>query len=287
MLPSPWLLSVIGLLTGIMGGMLGIGGGVILIPLLVWVVKYDQRQAQGTSLALAIVVVLANLWNYGSQGYVYWDARSVLYCAVIGLGGAVAAAYASTWALKMSTHKLTQLFSILMLYAAGTMIYTGLQMSAAGLHEPVRPDIAVSFRTLVEFLGTGIAGGFASGFAGIGGNVVMVPLITEVLGVDQKYAQGFAVGSMLPIVFIGAKKYFSQGAGNLRTVLLLAPGSVVGVFVGGELLRRLTSPNLKLVFGVFLVVVAIWQFISGGPKPTKTAPSSEAVETVVPEILTA
>lgn len=270
----PWLLVLLGIITGVMGGMLGIGGGVVVIPLLVWIVRIDQRSAQGTSLALAVILVIANLFNYWNQTprLLYWDLNAVIFSVCMAAGGMVGAQLSSGWALKLPLDKLTKVFSLIMLFAAFWMIRGGLIQAAEGAHAPILPDTPLTLLAGLEFLGTGTIAGIASGFTGIGGNVVMVPVLTELLHIDQKYAQGYAVGAMFPIVFTGAVKYLQQKAGKISTVLWLAPGSVGGVYLGGLLLKSLSSPHLKLTFGAFLVTVALWQLISGGPKKAATAP---------------
>lgn len=267
------MLLLLGVITGIMGGMLGIGGGVVVIPLLVWVVRIDQRSAQGTSLALAVILVIANLVNYWNQEprLLFWDTPSIIFSACMAAGGIVGASLSSTWALKLPLDKLTRVFSLIMLFAAFWMIRGGLMAAAAGAHAPIQPVTPLDLITGIEFLMTGLIAGIASGFTGIGGNVVMVPILTELLHIDQKFAQGYAVGAMFPIVYTGARKYIQQKAGNLATVLWLAPGSVAGVYLGGILLKNLSSPNLKLTFGVFLILVATWQLISGGPGKGKSS----------------
>jgi len=271
--PHPARLLAIGVVTGVMSGLLGIGGGTILIPLLVWTLGFDQRSAQGNNLALAVVVVLANLPNYWLRGYVFYDAptgAATLLTLLMGLAGWLAAGRSSTWALRLSAQRLGRIFAFTLGIAALWMIYGGFHDLAAGAHAPVRPDVAADLLHVLAFVAIGLVAGAASGVTGLGGNIVMIPLLTALLGIDQKYAQGFGVGAMLPIVFVGAQRYLQQRAGNLKTVALLAPGALLGVLAGGELLRRITSPQLQLVFGVFLIVVAGWQLYAGGPRAAAT-----------------
>lgn len=274
----PWLLVLLGVITGIMGGMLGIGGGVVIIPLLVWVVRYDQRSAQGTSLALAVILVIANLVNYWNQTprLLYWDTPALVLSLLMAAGGMAGAAFSSGWALRLPVDKLTKLFSLVMLFAALWMIYGGLEQAAKGLQAPVTPHQKLDLVTLAEFLVTGLLAGAASGLAGIGGNVVMVPILTELLDIDQKYAQGYSVGAMFPIVLTGARKYLQQRAANLKSVAWLAPGSLAGVWIGSLLLGNLSSPHLKLIFGTFLILVAGWQLARGGPRRVAVESKGEA-----------
>ena len=273
---NPWLMLLIGLITGTMGGLLGIGGGVILIPLLVWIIRFDQREAQGTSLALAVVVVIANLVNYYSQGIVYWDSAAIKLTLILAFAGMFATSAGSSWALRLPVRQLGRAFATVMLFAACWMIASSVGHTSGPAQAPVRPPADFTLAKVLQFISVGVMGGFASGLAGIGGNVVMVPILTQLMHIDQKFAQGYAVGGMLPIVAMGAVKYSRQKVGSLSTVIWLAPGSVAGVFLGGQVLKRLSSPHLKLVFGIFLLLVASWQLITGGPKRAGTATPATA-----------
>lgn len=113
------LLLLIGLLAGIVSGTMGVGGGIIIVPALVFVMGFTQHQAQGTSIAMMLppVVILAAV-NYFKNGYVNISAAVILMIAFI------AGAYiGSEFAIHLPAQKLKKIFGILMLIAAAKMIF--------------------------------------------------------------------------------------------------------------------------------------------------------------------
>lgn len=117
-----WIALAIGLGAGIMSGLIGIGGGIIMVPALVIFLQYNQHQAQGTSLAVLTmpVVIFASIYYYTqckAQGTPI-DLRVVGLLAVGFLAGAY---MGGRWALMLSQVQLKQIF-------AGVLIYTAVRM---------------------------------------------------------------------------------------------------------------------------------------------------------------
>jgi len=112
-------LVLLGLLAGVLGGLIGIGGGVIIVPILVFVFKYEQHLAQGTTLALLLppIGILA-AWSYYQQGQM--DVRAaVLIC----LGFVVGGFFGAKLALVMPQEILRKVFDVAMLLIALNMIF--------------------------------------------------------------------------------------------------------------------------------------------------------------------
>lgn len=114
------ILVVIGLLSGLLAGVLGVGGAIIVIPALVFVLGMTQHEAQGTSLAFMIppIGILA-AWNYYKEGYVNWKFALVL--AVMFVAGAY---FGSMLSVHLSDRILKKLFGILLLLASLKMIFS-------------------------------------------------------------------------------------------------------------------------------------------------------------------
>src|SRR4051812_42381599 len=113
-------LIVAGLAAGVASGFLGIGGGVILVPALVYLFGYPQHVAQGTTLAtLVLPVGLLAAWNYQRSGDVRIGAA-----VLIAVGFAVGALIGSKYALALSGTTLKRVFGVLMLLLAAKMIFS-------------------------------------------------------------------------------------------------------------------------------------------------------------------
>ena len=112
------LLIIIGLLSGMLAGVFGVGGAILVIPALVFILGLSQHQAQGTSLAFMIppIGILA-AWNYWKEGYVNWK-----FALVLSLTFVVGAYLGSVFSLNISDRLLRRLFGVLLLFVAAKMI---------------------------------------------------------------------------------------------------------------------------------------------------------------------
>ena len=117
-----FLLVLIGLFAGMMSGFIGIGGGVVMVPALVYIMGLSQHEAQGTSLILMLppIGILA-VMNYYKAGQI-----NVWYGVVIALAFVIGGYFGSKIALKMSPGKVKLIFGVLMLYISFKMIYSGI-----------------------------------------------------------------------------------------------------------------------------------------------------------------
>jgi uncharacterized membrane protein YfcA len=103
----------------------------------------------------------------------------------------------------------------------------------------------------------GLAGGVLSGLLGVGGGIVMVPLLVLWAGYTQRDAHAMSLGAIVPISVAGILTYGIAGEIRLPEALALAAGAIGGARVGAGLLSRLGDRPLKLAFGSFLVAVAV------------------------------
>lgn len=110
------LAAVIGLVAGVASGVAGIGGGIIMIPAMVFLLGMEQHLAQGTStLAILFTAVAGTMVNARNRRV---DLRSAL---VVGLGGSAAAFFASRAAVALDADLLQRLFGLLVLYSGARM----------------------------------------------------------------------------------------------------------------------------------------------------------------------
>jgi hypothetical protein len=114
------LLVLMGLLAGVLSGTVGVGGGVIMVPLAIWILGYSQHQAQGMSLAvLAIPVTLLAAYTYHSNGYTL-DWRYVLIVAAAFVVGGF---YGSKIAIYFNQQMLKKIFGVILMIVAIKMIF--------------------------------------------------------------------------------------------------------------------------------------------------------------------
>lgn len=117
---SVLLLILIGVLAGVMSGFVGIGGGLVIVPGLVYLLGFTQMQAQGTSLAVLLLPVgILAVWNYHKAGTIDISAALLIACAFV-IGGYIGSKYA----LKLPEYKVKFVFGLFMLYVALRMVYS-------------------------------------------------------------------------------------------------------------------------------------------------------------------
>lgn len=124
--------------------------------------------------------------------------------------------------------------------------------------ESREPEVAPETRSLPlrRVLGIGAVGGVLSGLFGVGGGIVMVPLLALWAGVAHRDAHALSLGAIIPISVVGVVTYGAAGEMRPGYALALAAGAILGARVGTGLLARTSDPVLRLSFGVFLVAVA-------------------------------
>jgi uncharacterized membrane protein YfcA len=113
-------LIIIGLAAGILSGLVGVGGGIIMVPLLIYFFGFSQHEAQGTSLAvLAIPVTAIAAYNYYKEGYLDWR-----YAGIIALCFIVGGYLGSKFAVAIDQKVLKKIFAVILLLVAGKMLFS-------------------------------------------------------------------------------------------------------------------------------------------------------------------
>jgi uncharacterized membrane protein YfcA len=109
---------------------------------------------------------------------------------------------------------------------------------------------------------TGLMAGFMSGMVGVGGGIIMVPMLVYALNMDQKIAQGTSLAVMLiPIsIGVGVWQYYKTGNVNIWFALVIAGFFAVGGFLGSKLALNIDQGIVKKIFAVLMVVVAVKMF---------------------------
>lgn len=111
-------LVLIGLLAGILSGLVGVGGGIIMVPMLVLLLGFSQHQAQGTSLTVLVVPVTAlAVFNYYKEGYINWK-----YAAIIAVFFVVGSYFGSKLAVGIDQKMLKKIFGVVLIIIAGKML---------------------------------------------------------------------------------------------------------------------------------------------------------------------
>jgi len=170
------LIVLLSLTVGVLVGLLGIGGGVVLVPALVYLLHYDQHLAQGTSLLILLPPIgLGALREYWKNGQV--DLRAGIYCA---LGFLIGGYGGGKIAVPMPSNVLRMIFGCFLMMSA---VLLWRKTKAVNLPDPV--DAGSPKENALRALGIFCTAGFcgvAAGMVGIGGGVLLVPLLSLLFG---------------------------------------------------------------------------------------------------------
>ena len=240
-------LVLIGLAAGLLGGGLGVGGGIILVPLLV-AVGFDRHRAHATSLAAIIFIVVAGAISFGLNGEI-----NVAVGVTVGLGGVVGSVIGANLMHRLQPRTLTIIFAFVLLVAALRMI-TGADPL------PVSSDLSGAAFNALAFT-IGLTAGFFAGLAGIGGGgVVIVPGAVILLGLDQHEAQGTSLVAIIFTAVAGTIVNYRNERVRLQDGLVVGIGGVVGSVIGSRLALASDDRTLSLIFGFLVLFVALRSF---------------------------
>lgn len=260
------LASPLGFLIGLSLGALGGGGSILAVPVLVYVAGQDAKAATATSLVLVTMTSIVGLLPHHHAGRVR-IAPGALFGAA-GVGGAIVGSKLNEQA---DPDVLLLLFAGVMLAAAAGMWRSANRRraqlatrsaGAAAATAPVVTTVHLDVATVAKVLAAGTAVGLLTGFFGVGGGFVIVPMLVLALG----FSMPEAVGTSLLVIVINSLVSLAMraGAGGIEwsVILPFAVSSMAGVLVGGRLAGTREPTSLQRAFVVLLVVVAVYTAIS-------------------------
>ena len=240
---------MIGLCAGIFGGLIGIGGGLIMIPLMVALLKISQHQAHGTSLVALIFTGISGAVIYGLNNSLDIPAATALAVTAV-----FTARLGARYAHSLKEWKLKKAFGIFLFFCA-------LFLFCKPYLSDVIIVIASPVAEITVFLVAGAATGFLSGMMGVGGGTIMVPVMVLLTGFSQHLAQGTSLLVMIPTGAMGAFTHWRMGNVNLKILYGLIAGILIGTYCGGYL-AQLTDENiLRLIFATIMILLG-FRYIS-------------------------
>lgn len=239
-----WALLVVGLLGGLMSGLFGVGGGILMVPLLILLAGMNQKQAATTSLAAIIPAALV-----GSATYLAKDSVDVAVAGIVAVGGIVGSYVGARLLRRIPIVWLRWLFIALLVAVAIRMVLT-VPERGAGIE--ITPLVAAAL------VATGLFMGVAAGLFGIGGGVILVPILIAVFGQGDLAAKGTSLLTMLPTAIMGTVTNLRGGMVDLRAGAVVGLGATVASY-GGASLAFLLSPRVSTLLFALLVVAAATQ----------------------------
>lgn len=240
------LLILIGGIGGLLSGAFGVGGGIIMVPLLTTIAKLDQRRAAATSLIAIIPAGVVGTITYGLSGHVD------LVAAVLIAAGGVAGSYIGTRLLhRLSIRWLRWLFIGMLLLVTVRLF----------LEVPVRSGVIVlSPVSIAGLVLLGLVMGIASGLFGIGGGVIVVPILVALFGAGDLLAKGTSLLAIIPGAVTGTVRNARAGVVDVIDGAIVGLTAAAASFAGVAIATAL-SPRLATILFAALLLAAIVQLV--------------------------
>ncbi len=235
---------LIGLIAGVFGSLVGIGGGVLMIPLMVNIQKLGQHKAHGTSLVALVFTGIIGALTYALHNSVDFWAAFLLAAAALW-----PARIGAKYCCDLPEIKLKRFFGIFLIF-----------ISILILSKSYLPIFSYSVAGMTKSLiliATGVLTGFLSGLMGVGGGGVMIGGMVLLAGFDQYLAQGSSLLAIVPAGMVGAFTHWRLG--NVEKGLLkgLIPGIILGAFSGGSVAHLFPESALRIIFAAVLILMGV------------------------------
>lgn len=252
-MPANWLiLASGGLVSGILAGLLGIGGGTVLVPLLV-ALAYSPVQAVATSsLAILITSISGTVQNWRMG---YFNPKQVLYLGFPALATA-----------QIGVYLASRIPPYVLLAAFGLLLWLNIYLVDLRKRLVAEGTSGTEPRTnpLVARLGTGGAAGILAGLFGVGGGVIMVPLQILLLGETIKTAIQTSLGVIVVTAVSACVGHTLEGNVLPTEGLLLGMGGLLGAQISTRFLPKLPDAIVSLIFRGFLGILSLYIFWQAG-----------------------
>ena len=254
------ILLVGGGIAGFLSGLSGVGGGILLVPLLLVVYRVtgvtslvSTHMALGTSLLVVFVVSLFLARQVVSAGSIFW--KPVMFIAIAGVGGS---ALGSGVAGELGAKALQGIFSLMVLTVAIRM-----------LAERQKPRGEISPRIVAPALsGVGVGVGLVASLTGTGGDAFLTPTLYNTMKFPLKNATGTSTAATIVVALAAWVGYAIKGSGNvflpdgtlgyvdyIRAIPLIV-GTVAGTMAAGVMSRAAHARGFKKGFAALLIVIA-------------------------------
>lgn len=241
---------LLGAFIGFLGGLFGIGGGLLVIPILVILFGFDQQMAQGTALITVVPNVVLSIYSYNKR-----DKINLHHALALSIPSFFLAFLGAYTALTLAAQNLQKIFAIFLVCLA---IYSILYVLLRKNTTLGNRETSVK---LIWFIILGSLCGFLGGLFVVGGGVLATPVLTLLFGLSQLIAQGLALSLALPSLLASLLMYLLHNQINWSVGIPLALGGLMTVSYGVRLAYALPQKLLKILFGCFLVICAIMLLI--------------------------
>lgn len=239
-----WRIAVAGLLAGLASGLFGVGGGIVIVPALTLLAGFPHKLATGTSLTAIVPISIAGVLGYASAGEVDW-----LVAGLVSVGAVVGAVIGTRYLRTVSAPALQAVFAAFMVMTALRLAFGG-DVDGAGRGDP-------AILLAVGLIVLGLAAGALAGLLGVGGGIIIVPVLTIAFGVPLVLAKGTSLAVIVPTAITGTVRNRGAGLTAIRSGLIVGAAGIASTLAASRVSLSLDPRLSAALFAVLLVVVAV------------------------------
>lgn len=242
----------IGAVGGLAGGLLGVGGGFIMVPLQILWARTPPHHASGNSLAaiVPIGIVAAAIYYFGGSSH----QLDVVVALWVMAGSTLGSLVGSQLAPALPERVIERLLALLMLAGAAKELYDAVVGGGGAVLEGPA-HLSTGGYVLLGL--TGLVIGLLSGLTGVGGGILLVPTLVLGFGVGQRIAQGTSLVAIIPSSAVGAALHRRHGQVEDGAAARMAAGGLPASLLGAVLALWLPQRALAGLFGLLLVTMAV------------------------------
>lgn len=233
----------IGLIAGLLSGLFGVGGGTVIVPLLVLFLHFNQRLGAGTSLAAIVPTATVGVISYAVNGAVAWIPALIL------AAGAVVGAQIGTRLLPRISQTVLRWFFVVFLVVVIVSLFLVVPSRDAEFELQLLNGLAL----LVVGVGTGIL----AGLIGVGGGVIVVPVLMLAFGTSDLVAKGTSLLMMIPTAISGTIGNLRNHNVDLRAAAIVGVSACTTTALGAWLATLIDPLVGNMLFAAYLVVIAV------------------------------
>ncbi len=234
---------LVGLVSGILAGLFGVGGGIVMTPGIQTLLGAPPIVALATPLPVIFPTALMGAYTYGRAGEI--DVGAAAWMMGPGIVGAIVGA------------GLTDVVNTRLLLVATAALLAYQAVSILRGARPGRELRSEREGTPLIYAGIGAGAGLISGLLGIGGGLIIVPMLAGVLAMPLKRALGTSLLAIVALVVPGTIVHTALGHIDWAIFAVLTVGSVPGARIGARLAMGTKERTLRLLVGGFLLAVAL------------------------------
>ncbi|MGC5224001.1 sulfite exporter TauE/SafE family protein [Micromonospora sp. DT81.3] len=243
--PPRFILTCIGvgLAAGLLSGLFGVGGGTVIVPLLVLLLGFDQRRAAGTSLAAIVPTATVGVISYALTDSVAWIPALLL------AAGAVVGAQIGTWLLPRVSQVALRWAFVGFLAVVIVSLFVVIPSRDAVLE--------LSWLVGIGLVVLGVITGMLAGLLGVGGGIIVVPVLVLVFGASDLIAKGTSLLMMIPTAVSGTIGNIRRRNTDLRAAALIGVAACTTTALGAWIATIIDPLLGNILFAAFLTFIAV------------------------------